>query len=294
MEPWGWCEETWRQRVGKVRAGRSLKPASWKGGARCAVALSFDCDHETSELVLGGNSIGRLSAGEYGSRVGVPRILNTLKRNGISATFFIPAVSALLHEDEARRIVGDGHEIGIHGWIHEFNSILAHEVERELQCRAADTLERVSGQRPLGMRTPSWDFSQHTLQIAQELGLIYDSSLMADDDPYELLGDGVPTGIIELPVEWIRDDGVYFNMDLQSALRPQMSPMAVLDVFRREFDQAWGEGGLFLLTMHPHVIGHRSRMFILEELIAHITSRSDVWVATHGDVARYLKEMTAT
>ena len=99
------------------------------------------------------------------------------------------------------------------------------------------------------------------------MGLLYDSSLMADDDPYELDQDGEPTGIVELPVEWIRDDAVYFNMNRFQALRPYTPPTAVLDIFRREFDQAYEEGGLFLLTMHPHVIGYRSRMFILEELI---------------------------
>ncbi len=98
--------------------------------------------------------------------------------------------------------------------------------------RAADVLERVSGRRPVGIRTPSWDFSQHTLAISREMGLLYDSSLMADDDPYEILEDGEPTGMVELPVEWIRDDAVYFNMDRFTALRPYTPPSAVLEIFR--------------------------------------------------------------
>jgi hypothetical protein len=96
------------------------------------------------------------------------------------------------------------------------------------------------------------------------MGLLYDSSLMADDDCYELLLDGQPTGVVELPVEWIRDDAVYFNMNRFAALRPYTPPSAVLEIFRREFDAAYAEGGLFQLTMHPHIIGHRSRMMILE------------------------------
>jgi peptidoglycan/xylan/chitin deacetylase (PgdA/CDA1 family) len=140
------------------------------------------------------------------------------------------------------------------------------------------------------MRTPSWDFSDATLGIERELGLLYDSSLMADDDPYELVEDGEPTGIVELPVEWIRDDAVYFNMNRFTALRPYTPPTAVLDIFRREFDRAHEEGGLFLLTMHPHVTGYRSRIFVLEELIRHIQGHDDVWFATHADVARFAKE----
>ncbi len=289
MEPWQWDEATWRAKVGKVRAGRSLKPSSWPGGARCAVALSFDSDHETNELRDGGESIGRLSQGQYGNRVGVPRILKALEEAQVPATFFVPAVAALLYPDEQRRVVAERHEVALHGWIHEVNTKVPVDKERELTLRAADTLERITGIRPVGMRTPSWDFSAATLAIERELGLLYDSSLMADDDPYEILEEGEATGIVELPVEWIRDDAVYFNMNRFTAHRPYTPPPAVLDIFRREFDRAWADGGLFVLTMHPHVTGYRSRIFILEELIAHMKARGGVWFATHADIAAYVK-----
>src|SRR2546421_9632870 len=234
LEPWQWPEEHWRKLVNRVRAGRKLRPAEWPGGARCAVALSFDSDHETSDLRDGGKSIGRLAWGQFGNRVGVPRILDLLAKYGVKGSFYVPAVTALLHPDEQRRVVADGHEIGIHGWIHERNSVLPEDAERDLQLRAADTLEKISGQRPVGIRTPSWDFSPHTLAITRDMGLIYDSSLMADDDCYELLLDKEPTGVVELPVEWIRDDAVYFNMNRYLALRPYTAPSAVLEIFRRE------------------------------------------------------------
>ena len=80
LEPWQWPEEEWRKRVNRVRAGRRLRPAEWPGGARCAVALSFDSDHETSDLRDGGKSIGRLAWGQYGNRVGVPRILTAARK----------------------------------------------------------------------------------------------------------------------------------------------------------------------------------------------------------------------
>ena len=293
QEPWAWPEPHWRGLVEQVRAGRPLVPAGWPGGARCAVALSFDSDHETNELRDGGQSIGRLSWGEYGNRRGVPRIEALLERKGIKATFFVPAVSALLHPDEQRRLAGAGHEIGIHGWIHELNSVLPYETERDLLFRSADALEGITGRRPVGLRTPSWDFSPKTLSIERELGLLYDSSLMADDHCYELLEAGEPTGIVELPVEWIRDDAVYFNMHRFAGLRPYTAPETVYDIFRREFDGAYDEGGLFLLTMHPHVIGYRSRIWILEKLIDHMRGRGKVWFATHEEVARYVRENAA-
>jgi peptidoglycan-N-acetylglucosamine deacetylase len=289
QEPWQWPEEQWRRLVNQVRAGRSYRPRSWNGGARCAVALSFDSDHETNELRDGGKSIGRLCWGQYGNRVGVPRILRLLAGHGVKATFYVPAVAALIHPDEQRRVIAEGHEIGIHGWIHELNSVLPYAAERELMLRSADTLEKITGKRAVGLRTPSWDFSPNTLRLEKELGLAYDSSLMADEDCYELLLDGEPTGIVELPVEWVRDDAVYFMMNRFSTLRPYTPPGDVLDIFRREFDAAWDECGIFQLTCHPHVIGYRSRIWIIDELIRHAKAKGSVWFATHAEIVEWAR-----
>ena len=293
MEPWQWPEAHWRNLVNQVRAGRALRPKGWKNGARCAFALSFDSDHETNELRDGGNSIGRMAWGEYGSRVGVPRILKLLQKYGVRATFYVPAVAAMLHSDEQRRVIAEGHEIGIHGWIHELNSVLPYEAERDLMMRAADQLEKITGVRAVGLRTPSWDFSPKTLAIEKEMGLLYDSSLMADEDCYELLLDGEPSGIVELPVEWVRDDAVYFMMHRFQSLRPHSAPTAVFDIFRREFDAAYEDGAIFQLTTHPHIIGYRSRIWIIEELISHAQSKGDVWFATHAEVAAYARDHAA-
>jgi len=293
LEPWQWPEKHWRGLVNQVRAGQPLRPNTWKDGARCAFAMSFDADHETNELRDGGKSIGRMSWGEYGARVGVPRILDLLHRHDVKATFYVPAVAALLHPDEQRRVVAEGHEIGIHGWIHELNSVLPYEAERDLMMRSADTLEQITGVRPVGLRTPSWDFSPSTLKIETEMGLLYDSSLMADEDCYELLLDGEPCGVVELPVEWVRDDAVYFMMNRFQSLRPYTPPTDVLDIFKREFDAAYEAGGLFQLTTHPHIIGYRSRIWILDELFRHAKSKGDVWFATHADVAAYAKAHAA-
>ncbi len=289
-EPWQWPEEKWRAIVGHARAGRSLKPRTWPGGARAAVALSFDADHETIPLRDADQSPMRISQGQYGSRQAIPRIRRFLEREQIPATFFYPAVSALLYPDEVEALAADGHEIGIHSWIHELNTTLPPEAERDLTRRAADVLARLAGKPPVGMRTASWDFSPDTLAIVREIGLLYDSSLMADDDPYELTDGGEPTGIVELPPEWIRDDAVYFNMLRFSPLRPYTPPSAVEEIFRAEFDGAWDERGLCILTMHPHIIGHRSRLPLLARLVTHMKAKGGCWFATHEQVARWCKE----
>ena len=138
QEPWQWPEETWRTMVSRARAGRSLKPASWPDGARCAVAISFDADHETIPLRDNDPSPMRISQGQYGNRQAMPRIRQLLERESIPATFFYPAVvGAAASRGSARRSPADGHEIGIHSWIHEVNTTLPREAERDLTFRAA-------------------------------------------------------------------------------------------------------------------------------------------------------------
>ncbi len=271
----------------RVRGGRSLQPASWPDGARVAVLISFDVDNDTIAIARNANpSIGVLSQGEYGARVGLQRVVDLVDRHQIPASFFIPAVSLVLRPDMVDVIQASGrHEFAVHGWIHELNSELDADTERDFVIRATDYLERATGRRPVGYRAPSWNFSESTLDIIKGLGFLYDSSLMADDRPYELLQHGEPTGLVELPVEWILDDAPLMN-PLGNSYTP---PRELLQVYIDEFDKAFDEGTMFLLTTHPHIIGHRSRIVILEELIDHILAKGDVWFATHEQVARYVK-----
>jgi peptidoglycan/xylan/chitin deacetylase (PgdA/CDA1 family) len=288
-QPWERSVEDIRAEIDLVRAGRDLTPPSWPNGARVAVALSFDFDSETNALRDKEHSPGEHSRGEYSARAALPRILALLDEHAIPASFFIPAVTALLHQAEVDAIVNKGmHEIGMHGWIHERNSLLSEETERELMRKAYDTLTEVTGEAPVGIRTPSWDFSQSTLKLIRELKLLYDSSLMADDRPYELNENNSPTGVVELPVEWLLDDYPYFGFSRFSSVRPQIKPRDVLEIWSAEFEKAYSEGTMFLLTMHPKYIGHRSRIVMLEELIRFIKSHDGVWFATHADIARYV------
>lgn len=288
---WQWPESRVMETVNRIRAGRDLTPKRWPKAARVAVGLSFDFDNETPSLRDGQTSPALMAQGEYGARAGLPRILQLLDRHSIPATFFIPAMSAKIHPQGVKAILARGrHEIGVHGWIHERNSLLGEADERELMRRSIDALTQIIGKRPVGLRTPSWDFSPATMKLVREFELLYDSSLMADDRPYEVLMDGAASGVVELPVEWILDDFVYFGMDRQSTLRPYTTPDEVFGIWRAEFDKAYEEGTMFILTMHPHVIGHRSRVTMLERLVQHMRTRPGVWFATHEDIARFVKK----
>ena len=281
-----------KQIIDHVRAGKSLKPVSWPNGARVVVMLSFDVDNETPTLAGGRGgpaaaSIGELSRGEYGARVGLQRVLDAVDRNQVPATFFIPAVSLELHpgNGDCHQEVGSPRVCGAR---------LDSRAEYGAGARGGDgagaPCPRYSGtadrQRPVGYRAPSWNFSQNTLRMLRELGFLYDSSLMSDDHPYELMEDNQATGIVELPVEWILTESVVFDPRGSN----YSSPRDVLQVYINEFDRAWEERGMFILTTHPHIVGHRSRIIVIEKLIEHMKAKGGVWFATQRQAAEYLKQ----
>ncbi|MEZ4416788.1 MAG: polysaccharide deacetylase [Gemmatimonadota bacterium] len=283
-----WSEEEVWDAVNAVRAGRDLNPPNWPGGARVAVLLSFDVDNETVQGIRTGDpTIGSLSQGEYGARVALPRIVDLLDRHQIPASFFIPAWSMRVSPQMKDVIQRSGrHEIAIHGWIHELNTTLDAPTEERLLQQAIDYYTELLGERPLGYRAPSWNFSPNTLSILRKLGFLYDSSLMADERPYELVERGEATGLVELPVEWILDDAPLSN-PRGNAYAP---PRDLMQIWIDEFDKAYEEGTTFTLTMHPHISGHRSRIVALEGLIEHIRSKPGVWWGTHRQAVEWAKQ----
>lgn len=290
VPPWHWSDAEIESAVNKVRAGRDLNPDGWPDGARVAVCLSFDVDNETIWLRNGDTNVGGLSQGQYGSRVALGRILDVLDAHEIPATFFGPAVSFSLAPEMITKIQASGrHEIAIHGWIHERNAQLPRDEEERLLRKAVERMTELTGARPVGYRAPSWNFSANTLDLLIQMGFLYDSSLMADDRPYELDANGAATGMVELPVEWILDDAPLMN-----PLGDRYAgPRDVLQVFRDEFDVAYEEGTVFVLTLHPHYSGHRSRIVVLRELIKYIDSHDKVWYGTHADAVRWVRRQAA-
>jgi peptidoglycan-N-acetylglucosamine deacetylase len=269
-----------------VRAGRRLTPKSWPNGARVAVCLSFDPDNQTIPLNAGINAPLTMSEGEYGALSGVPRILRFLDGYNLPATFYVPAVAALLHPDMMVAINRSGrHEVAMHGWIHE-DPLALNDPEEEwrLLSQALATLEKVDGKRPVGNRNPSWTMSTYTMGLIKRAGLLYDSSLQAMDEPHDVLIDGQSTGLVELPVNWILDDAPFLP---PYAALP--SPRLIMQTFKDDFDRAYRDGTLFMLTMHPHITGQRSRMKYLEQLVQYMQSKPGVWFATAEQIARYIK-----
>lgn len=266
---------------------RRLKPKKWPNGARVAVALSFDIDNASGTLARGTPGSEPMTRGQYGAVDGLPRILRVLDKQNVPASFFIPAVAAALNPEMIPAIQSKKrHEIGIHGWIHENLVEMNDEAkEQDLLNKSIDLLTKAMGKKPVGYRAPSWAMSQFTMKQVRDAGFLYDSSLMASDDAYEVSLDGKPSGVVELPIERILDDAPYFGAANGSLPAPDL----VDKIYRDEFDVAYQEGGLYVLTMHPFYTGHRSRALWLDKLIAYMKTKPGVWFATHEDIANYVK-----
>ena len=258
----------------------------WADGRKVAVCLSFDFDAESLWFeTFKMNTPSPLSRGEYGARVGVHKILELLEKYQIPATFFTTAWSAERYSTACKEIARQGHEIAYHSHHHESVVGMRLEIERDLMVRSIEVLERVTGQHPRGNRSVPFDMGANTPYLLQELGFVYDSSLMGADDPYWVPIEGKESSIVELPVSWELDDAPFFIFTYFPYMSGLWSPDHVYEIWRQEFEGAYREEGLFLLTMHPQLIGRRSRLAMLERLIQHINEYDGVWWARHIDAA---------
>ncbi|MBN1613950.1 MAG: polysaccharide deacetylase [Deltaproteobacteria bacterium] len=271
----------------------------WPKGIRCAVCLTFDFDAES--LYLGymerlrfegdrrqfAQTLTPISRGQYGTKVGIVRVLRFLEKHAIPGTFFVPGLTADLYPDTVREIARQGHELANHGYYHENPTEFIGDLEKETSIlrRANDTLERLCGVRPVGYRSPGWDLNPYTPEILLKEGMLYDSSLMDQEKPY-LLFEEEKSKLIELPIDWLLDDYVHFQFSPPSI--PGLSaPSKVLEIWRGEFEGYLEDGGCFTLTMHPQVIGRSHRMQMLDQLVRYMKEKPGVWFATCGDVARH-------
>jgi peptidoglycan/xylan/chitin deacetylase (PgdA/CDA1 family) len=258
----------------------------WPEGAASAVCFSFDVDMISGQLQrfreAGIRSLNELEQRRHGRRVGLPRILDVLERHGVKAAFFVSAHEARIFPDLLPELARKGHEIGMHGVVHEMTHLLSPEEFRENLEISLEVFARQLGQKPAGFRAPAWDLTPDSLRLLREFGVAYDSSLSGFDHPYEI------DGITEIPVQWLLDDVVFFRfygggVDKWIPIGTRELTGNWLDAL--EASRRWRE--LCMLTMHPWVTGRHIRIDILETLLKAALSHADLWVATPGGLAAY-------
>ncbi len=252
------------------------------------VSLTFDFDALSIWIAMGQTTPTALSRGEFGV-VGARRILALLAARDILATFFIPGHTADTYPDVCKEIQAAGHEIGHHGYDHVSPVGLGRDAERDQLRRGSDALERVTGVRPAGYRSPAWDLSAESVELLLAEGFTYDSSMMAHDyQPYRARsGDriepdnavvfGPETTLWELPVSWSLDDFPHFEYHRGGGLRPATG---VFDNWLEDYLYMTEHepDGVITYTCHPFVIGRGHRMRLLERLVDALLARDAEFV----------------
>ena len=150
-----------------------------------------------------------MSMREYGPSVATPRILDLLDLHNIKSSFYIPGFIAETHPDLISDIHKRGHEIGNHGYMHEPPATLTASEEEDVLLQGSKIIKDITGENPVGYRSPSWELSSDSLNILKRNGFLYDSSMMGNDIPYRIHTSHDP--IIEIPIHWELDDHPFFN-----------------------------------------------------------------------------------
>lgn len=254
----------------------------WRGTDRCTVALTFDFDAESVWLGGGIDTPSALSRGAYAAFEGVPRVLRLLEKYGLPATFFIPGDTCDRHPDEVRAIVAAGHEVGHHGYLHEPPNLLQPDEERQIMERGLEALAK-HGVRPAGYRSPSWELSKATLPLLEEYGFRYDASMLAWDTPYWVEIDGRRTDVVEVPSAWELTDSAHFFFGMGTV--GMSAPSKVEEIWKGDFDGSYADGGVFVLTMHPEIIGRHHRMRLLDRMIQYILGHEGVRFTQMHEIA---------
>jgi peptidoglycan-N-acetylglucosamine deacetylase len=250
--------------------------------------LCFDVDGETTALSEDPALERRrtlMSQCEYGPRVGVPRILGLLKHLDLPATFYIPGYIAEQHPQMVEAIFEAGHEIGLHGYMHEKLPHLTEEQEEEILVRSVPILRSITGETPIGYRAPWFETNPWTPDLLVRHGIEYCASQMGDDVPYFH-----ENGLVEIPGQWMLEDWEQFAFNAEPAwgFVPE-DCSKVYDLWWREFDAMHDFGCCFVLTMHPWLSGRPSRIRLLEDLANAMLDRGKVWFARGREIAAYFK-----
>ena len=275
--------------------GKTNGPAlSWPDGKRIAVMVTFDYDAEflrISRAESKGTSIGftDFSRGQYGPYEGLSRCLDMLDTTGIKSTFFVPGIVAETYRDTVCQIHRRGHELACHGYMHESRRGISREEECHILDRSEAALMDITGKKPLGHRGPESIIHPFTPQLLQEREYLYSSSMKDCDWPYLWEVDGQTLPLVELPCDITMDDFTYYYFTFSDlAVRAMYTNREVFQNWKQEFDALAEEGNkLFILKLHPQMIGRASRIGMVGELVTYMQAHG-AWITTCEEVARYV------
>jgi putative urate catabolism protein len=289
-----------------VGYGRNPPFADWPGGARVAVQFVLNYEEGGENCVLHGDAgseqflseivgaasfparhMSMESIYEYGSRAGVWRLLREFERRGLPLTVFGVSMALERHPELTAAFGELGHEIACHGWRWIHYQSMDEATEREHLVRGLETIERMTGQRPVGWY-PGRDSPNTRRLVADAGGLLYDSDSYADDLPYwtrVTRTDGVEVDHLVVP----------YTLDANDMRFATPQGFNTSDHFftylRDAFDVLYAEGderpAMMSVGMHCRLLGRPGRMRALQRFLDHVERHDRVWVCRRVDIARH-------
>ena len=293
-----------------VGYGRNPPHPQWPGQARVALqfVLNYEEGGENAVLHGDGGSEQFLSEMfnppsfterhmsiegiyEYGSRVGVWRILREFEKRGLPLTVFGVGMALQRHPELTAAFVELGHEIACHGWRWISYQNLDEATEREHMRLGLDAIEKLTGNRPLGWYTGR-DSPQTRRLVADDGGLLYDSDYYGDDLPFWMKvkrSDG--TVVPRLVVPYTLDTN-----DMRFSLPQGFAQAEDFFIYLRDsFDALYAEGDpngenapkMMSVGMHCRLLGRPGRLVALQRFLDHVAKHDKVWVCRRVEIARH-------
>ena len=286
-----------------VGYGPHPDPIEWPNGARIAISLVVNYEEGSEYSLLDGDALQETnnevpspvppgerdlaneSFFEYGSRVGVWRIMDILDEREVPATFFVCALALERNPHVGPEIVRRGHDILGHGYRWEESYKMDRETEREAMHRAIASIEQTTGQRPLGWYVRYGPSVNTRDLVVEEGGFVYDSNSYNDDLPYYTIVQGKKWLVIPYSLE--TNDTRFWRGGMSQ-------PDDFYDSLRYGFDRLYREGAthpkMMSVGLHCRIVGRPSRAVALEKFIDYAKSHDDVWFARRIDIANWWLE----
>lgn len=260
----------------------------WPNGGQLACLITVALDAELGVLAADPSAVTRqksLSVGRYGTNRGAERLLAVLADRGLRSSWFLPSRNAETHASLTAEVAAAGHEIAVSGLALEDFGTLGLADQRRCVVAARERIEQRHGVRAVGFRPGRGDAHPALADLLRADGFTWSSQLRGDDLPITL-----PCGLVELPHHHELDDAAYFAFNLDPPMpagSPRIAPIGeVYDNWSAEFAAYADEELLFVLDLHPELIGTPARAAMLGDLLDQVVD-SGVRVATGADLAAW-------
>lgn len=219
---------------------------------------------------------------EYGSRVGVWRVLRIFERRKLPLTVFGVALALERNPEATAAFVAAGHEIASHGWRWISYQDVDEHTERDHMARAVATIERLTGSKPLGWYTGR-DSPNTRRLVVEHGGFLYDSDSYADELPYWQ----VVAGKAHLVVPYTLDCN-----DMRFASSQGFAHGEDFFIYLRDtFDTLYRDGEhsprMMSVGLHCRLAGKPGRSSALERFLDHAQRHDRVWICRRVEIARH-------